>query len=210
MEILELLQKGGPVFWILGFCSLAALFFIIEKSYQFHRARVDVAELVLGLVNVLKRDGMTEAITLCDASPGPVSRILTSAIQAYQSGDDIKKSIESQALVELPRLESRLNILQTIAFISPLLGLLGTVLAMWRGIGVMSGSDINTSELMKCVSESLVFTACGISLSIVCYVAYNCFAGRVAVFCNEMEKASSEIIYFFEHHKRETHSHDKV
>jgi len=64
-----------------------------------------VTELVTGLVNVLRRDGMIEAITLCDHTPGPVSRMLASAIRAYQNGDDIQAALKSQSIVEVPRLE---------------------------------------------------------------------------------------------------------
>lgn len=125
-----MIVSGGPVMWLIVLCSLLALYIFIGKWFQFHRAQVNVQELISGLVNVLRRDGMIEAITLCDNTPGPVARILTAAIQAYQNDDDIRQAIDDAALVELPRLESRMNILATISKVAPMLGLLGTVVGM--------------------------------------------------------------------------------
>ena len=126
----NMIVSGGPVMWLIVLCSLLALYIFIGKWFQFHRAQVNVQELISGLVNVLRRDGMIEAITLCDNTPGPVARILTAAIQAYQNDDDIRQAIDDAALVELPRLESRMNILATISKVAPMLGLLGTVVGM--------------------------------------------------------------------------------
>ena len=145
MIYLDLLRDGGPIMWLILFCSVVAAFIFIEKWFQFHRAQVNVGELVNGLINVLRRDGMVEAITLCDNTPGPVARILTAAIQAYQNEDDIKQAIDDAALVEVPRLEGRLNILATIAYITPMLGLLGTIIGLRRGLSGALGGLIGTA-----------------------------------------------------------------
>ena len=72
MFFLELMKKGGPVMWIILICSLLALFIFLIKVFQFHRDEVGVRELLRGLFNVLKRDGIVEALTLCD-NPRPGS-----------------------------------------------------------------------------------------------------------------------------------------
>ncbi len=201
MVYFQMILDGGPVMVVIVLCSLIALYILIEKWFQFHQAQVDVGELVAGLVNVLRRDGMIEAITLCDNTPGPVARLLTAAIQAYQNGDDIKQAIEDQSLVEVPRLESRLNILATIAYVAPLLGLLGTVVGMVETFQVMQNSTTTPAALSKGVYTALICTAAGLCVAIPCHIAYNYLLSRVQAFCVEMEKASSEIIYFFQHHK---------
>ncbi|MBE6374496.1 MAG: MotA/TolQ/ExbB proton channel family protein, partial [Lentisphaerae bacterium] len=128
MDFWKLSMEAGVVMWVILACSLLAVFIFIAKWFQFYRAQINVRELISGLVNVLRRDGMIEALTLCDNTPGPVARILTAAIQAYQNEDDIRRAIDDAVLVELPRLESLINLLGTIAKVAPLLGLLGTVL----------------------------------------------------------------------------------
>lgn len=201
MKYIQIILNGGPIMIMIAFCSLIAVYIFIEKWFQFHRAQVDIGELVSGLVNVLRRDGMIEAITLCDNTPGPVARLLTAAIQAYQNGDDIKQAIEDQSLMEVPRLESRLNALATIAYVAPLLGLLGTVIGMAETFQTMQNSTSTLSDLSGGVNTALICTAAGLSVSIPCYIAYNYLLTRVQSFCVEMEKSSAEIIYFFKHHK---------
>ncbi len=209
MIYLDLLKDGGPIMWLILCCSVIAAFIFIEKWFQFHRAQVNVGELVNGLINVLRRDGMVEAITLCDNTPGPVARILTAAIQAYQNDDDIKQAIDDASLVEVPRLEGRLNILATIAYITPMLGLLGTVVGMvgaFQAIQDKQGLYLAATDLSGGIRMALTTTAAGLCVAIPCHVAYNYLVSRVESFCLEMEKSSSEIMYFFRHHKAESKS----
>ena len=204
MEYIQMIKNGGPVMMIIVGCSIVAMFIFVEKWFQFHRAQVNVKELVNGLINVLKRDGMIEAITLCDHTPGPVARLLTAAIQAYQSDDDIRQSIEDAAIVEVPRLESRLNILGTIAYVTPLLGLLGTVVGMAdaiQAIQAKQGISLTLADLSGGIYLALATTAAGLCVAIPCHIAHNYLVSCVQSFCVDMEKASSEIIYFFNHHK---------
>ena len=141
---------------------------------------------------------MIEALSLCDNTPGPVARILTAAIQAYQNEDDIQQAIDDAVLVELPRLESHLPVLGTIAKAAPMLGLLGTVYGMYETFSGMRNS-MAVNDLSGGISIALVTTMAGLVLAIPCLIAYNYLVARVETFCIEMEKASSEIIYFFDH-----------
>ena len=207
MKYLSMLQQGGPVIALIALCALIAAFIFIGKWFEFYRAQMDVNEIVTGLTNVLRREGMIEAITLCDNSPGPVPRVLSSAIRAYKEDDDIREAIATQTLIEVPRLESRLNILATLAYVTPLLGLLGTVLGLvdsFQTITANPDAAVTTlPELSKGVYKALLCTAAGLSVAIPCHIAYNYLVSRVQDFCTDMEKASAEIMYFFRHHKKE-------
>ncbi|MEI3040163.1 MAG: MotA/TolQ/ExbB proton channel family protein [Victivallales bacterium] len=205
MEYIQMIKNGDPVMMILLGCSVVAVFIFVEKWFQFHRSQVNVKELVNGLINVLKRDGMIEAITLCDHTPGPVARLLTAAIQAHQNDDDIRQSIEDASIVELPRLESHLNILATIAYIAPLLGLLGTVVGMadaFQAIETKQGISMTLADLSGGIYLALTSAAAGLCVAIPCHIAYNYLVSRVQSLCVDMEKASSEILYFFQHHTK--------
>ena len=206
MKYLTILQQGGPVFVLIGICALVAAFVFVRKWFEFYRAQVNINEIVTGLINVLRRDGMIEAITLCDNSPGPVPRVLSSAIRAYKEGDDIRDALATQTLIEVPRLESLLNILATLAYVTPLLGLLGTVLGLvdsFQSMTAAPDTTANLPELSNGVYKALLCTAAGLSVAIPCHIAYNYLVSRVQDFCVDMEKASAEIMYFFRHHKKE-------
>ena len=192
MLYLKLLNDGGPIMWVILAGSLVALFVFLEKVFQFHREEINVRELLRGLFNVLKRDGFVEAITLCDNTPGPAARLLGAAILAYERGDeDIRQAVDDAALEEIPKLERHINLLGTLGFIMPLVGFLGTVLGMMRTFQVVGASEY-------------LSTAAALVVAIPSYLGYNYLIARVNSITLDMEKASLEIIAFFDRRRQET------
>ncbi len=200
----EIMRDGGPVMWLILFCSIGAALIFVERWFLFHREQVNVGELVKGLTNVLKRDGYIEAISLCDNTPGPVARVLMAAIQAYKNKDeDVRLAIEDAAMMEVPKLERNLNVLGTIGYISPLLGLLGTVLGMMRVFNTLSKTVyLSSADFAGDIRMALISAAGGLSVAIPCYIAHNYLVARVEAMTLDVEKASSEIIHFFKYHQR--------
>jgi biopolymer transport protein ExbB len=202
MLFMKLMTDGGPVMWPILLCSLIAMFVFIEKWFQFHREQINVKELVKGVINVLKRDGYIEAISLCDNTPGPAARILASAILAYERGNtDIKQVIKDNNLVEIPRLERHLNVLASIGYVAPLLGLLGTVIGMMLAFEVIHDKSVylSAADLSQSISMALTTTAAGLCVAIPCYLGYNYLIARLNSIALDMEKAASEITHFFKH-----------
>ena len=198
----EILVDGGPVMWLILACSVIATFIFLEKLFYLHRVQVNVGDLVRGLINVLKRGNIVEAVSLCDDTPGPAAHVLRSAILSYEQGEeDVAKSIEDAALDEIPRLEARMNILATIAYIAPLLGLLGTVFGMIEVFNQIKeiGAFVNSKNLASGISKALYTTGGGLCVAIPCYIAYNYLVSRIEAITLDMEKAASEIVYFFKH-----------
>ena len=206
MLVLRLIHEGGPVMWIILVCSLLSLFVFLEKTLQFHREEINVRELLRGLFNVLKRDGLVEALTLCDSTPGPAAKLLGAAILAYQRGDeDIRFAIDEAALEEIPKLERHLNFLSTMGFILPLIGFFGTVLGMIKAFEAVRISEyLSSSAVAGAVTMALITTAAGLAVAIPCYIGYNYLLGRVNSITLDMEKAAMEITSFFERRRKET------
>lgn len=205
MTFMEIMKDGGPVMWVLLACSILAVFIFVERWFHFHREQINVGELIRGLINVLRRDGFLEAISLCDNTPGPVARVLMAAILAYQKGEeDVRLAIEDAAMTEVPKLERRLNLLGTIGYVAPLLGLLGTVLGMMRAFNTihMKSVYLSAADLSGDIRMALITTAGGLCVAIPCYVAHNYLVARVEAIALDIEKAASEILYFFKHHER--------
>src|SRR5580765_2365356 len=125
----EFLSLGGPALWLILLVSAVAIVVFIERFLHFHRAQINSAEFLNGVRTVLKRNNVVEAISICDATPGPVARLVKTAILNRDYGRDrVRESLEEAGLAEVPRLEQKLNLLATIAQLAPLLGLLGTVI----------------------------------------------------------------------------------
>lgn len=200
----ELMKNGGPVMWLILLCSVIAVFIFIEKLFYLHRVQINVGDLVRGLINVLKRNSIVEAISLCDDTPGPAAHVLRASILAYEEGEeDLRQAIDDAALGEIPRLEARMKILATIGYITPLLGLLGTVLGMINVFNTITskGAMVNASDLANGIGMALITTASGLCVAIPCFMAYNYLVSRIESITLDMEKASSEIIYFFKRNK---------
>src|SRR5512143_2050200 len=125
----QFLSHGGPMIWLIVACSALAIVVFIERLLHYHREQINSMEFLNGVRNVLRRSNVVEALSICDATPGPVARLVKVAILSRDRGrDGVREALEEAGLVEVPPLEERLNLLATIAQIAPLMGLLGTVL----------------------------------------------------------------------------------
>ena len=199
------MRDGGPIMWVILFCSVVALFIFLKKVFQFHREEINVGELLRGLFNVLRRDGFVEALTLCDHTPGPAARLLAAAIRAYERGDDdIRKAVDDAALEEIPKLERHINLLSTLGFVLPLIGFLGTVLGMMKVFQVAQTNEaFSATDIAGAVNMALISTAAALAVAIPCYLAYNYLIARVNLITLDMEKASLEMLGFIERRRRE-------
>ena len=202
MLFMQMMSDGGPVMWLILAASIVAMVIFLEKWFQFHREQINVGELTTGLFNVLRRDGYVEAITLCDNTPGPVPAVFNAAILAWQRGDrKLDNAISGACLDEVARLERHMNILGTLGFIAPLLGLLGTVLGLmdaFQAVHSTASVYLSVTELASAVNQALITTASGLAVAIFCYAAYNYLLGRLNSITLDIEKAASEITAFFE------------
>lgn len=171
---------------------------IVDRYLVYHRDRINVTGFLAGVRNVLKRDNVVEALSICDATPGPVARLVKAAILARDGGRErVEEAIDEVGLVEVPRLEARLNVLATIGQIAPLLGLLGTLFGF---IGVFedlqsSAGFASPAHLFRHLWQALYSAAGGLGIAIVSQTAYNFLVGRVNAISLDMEKASTEAVH---------------
>ena len=193
----NLIAHGGLMLWVLFAASSVALLVFAERLLHYHRAQINSMEFLNGVRNVLKRDNIVEALSICDATPGPVARLVKVAILNRERGrDGVREAIEEAGLMEVPRLEEKLNVLATLAQIAPLLGLLGTVLGFIKVFTSLQlqGPHAHMEALAGGVWQALISTAAGIAVAIPCYAGYNYLVGRVNSIVLDMEKAASEIV----------------
>jgi biopolymer transport protein ExbB len=182
---------------VLVFASAAAITVFIERVLHCHRAQINSTEFLNGVRTVLKRDNVVEALSICDATPGPVARLVKTAILNRDNGRErVREALEEAGLAEVPRLEEKLNLLATIAQLSPLFGLLGTVLGLIKVFEKMQqlGLIANISDLSHGVMEALICTAAGLAVSIPTHAGYNYLVSRVNDIVIDMEKSATEIV----------------
>jgi biopolymer transport protein ExbB len=191
-----ILSEGGPMIWLILLAGAVATAVFIQRVLHFHRVQINSMEFLNGVRNVLKRDNVVEALSICDATPGPVARLVKVAILNREHGrEGVREALEEAGLVEVPPLEERLNLLATIAQIAPLMGLFGTVLGFIKVFSLLAtnGSMARVQDLAGGVWQALICTAAGLALAIPCYAAYNYLVSRVNAIVLDMERAATEI-----------------
>ncbi len=192
-----LLANGGPVIWLILIAAAAAAVVFVERALFCHRSQINSAAFLNGVRTVLKRDNVVEAVSICDATPGPVARLVKAAILSRDKGRDrVREAVEEAGLIEVPRLEEKLNLLATIAQIAPLLGLFGTVVGFIDIFGQVEQTGLysNIQLLSHGVWKALICAAAGIGVAIPAHAGYNYLVSRVNKIVLDMERAAAEIV----------------
>ena len=193
----SILNNGGAVFWLILLAGAVAIVVFVERFLHCHRAQINSTEFLNGVRNVLRRDNIVEAISICDATPGPVARLVKTAILNRDNGRErVRESLEEAGLAEVPRLEEKLNLLATIAQIAPLLGLFGTVLGLMDTFNTAEtlGPIAHAANLSQGVWKALICAAAGLAVAIPAHAAYNYLVSRVNSIVLDMERAATEIV----------------
>jgi biopolymer transport protein ExbB len=198
MSLWQVFSAGWPIL----LCSIFALAIAIEKFWHLYRIKIDTQEFLRNILDNMKRHQTKEALQICDNTNSPIARILKAGILKYdRTRDQIKEAIEDASLYEIPRLEKNLTALATIAHVSPLLGLLGTVTGMVRAFQVIQAKStsfhpVSPGDLAGGIWEALITTVAGLIVAIPTFVAYNYLVSRINSFILEMEKAATELVNF--------------
>lgn len=196
--MIDYIQKGGLLMWPILVCSVIAIAVFAERLFYFHRATIHVGEFLQGLSNLVKRRNFAEALHESAGTPGPVARVIHAAIIRHDSPRaELREIVQEAGQLEVPKLERFLGVLATLAYVAPLLGLLGTVAGMIDAFGTLSsnGGYATVTELSNGVYKSLLSTAAGLVVATPTFVAYSYLSSRVNSLMHEMERAGIEIVH---------------
>lgn len=170
-QIIAFLQVGGPVVWILMGFSVIALTIVILKLWQFTALRAESHTSVDKALACLRAKDTTQALEHLQEKR-PVDALVGFSIRTLQAGsmsiESLREEVERLAMNQLNQLRSYLRPLEIIASLSPLLGLLGTVLGMITAFQQMegAGSQVDPSVLSGGIWQALLTTAVGLAVAI--------------------------------------------
>jgi biopolymer transport protein ExbB len=195
--MLDLLQKGGPLMWIIVLCSVTAVGIFFERLFSLHRASIPVGELLRGLANILRKENYAEALQECATTPGPVARVAHAMILRHNSPREELRDIAQEAgQLEVPKLERNMPLLSTIAYATPLIGLLGTIIGLlttFQEIASQSGFA-SATDIAEGVYEALLTTAGSLAVALPAFIAYSYLSARINGLIHDMERAGIEIL----------------
>ena len=193
----SILVSGGPVMIPIVLCAVIATVIIIERLMFYASIKKGQRDLLPRIKNSIDKGHYDEAAAICDTIESPVSRLMKTGIGYREYSESaIKEAIMNQANREIPKLERFLSTLGTVANISTLLGLLGTVTGNIQAFGVLGdmGTMGNPAVLATAIAQALVTTAAGLVVSIPAIVFYNYFIAEVNRMVTEMESSVSDLV----------------
>jgi biopolymer transport protein ExbB len=194
--MLELFSKGGILMYPILACSVMALAIFFERLWTYARLGRGTKELVREVEGLVHKQRIDEAILVCQRSGTPLARILLAALQNHgRPRDHIKTVVEEVGSREAAPLERYLGLLGTITTISPLLGLLGTVLGMIRAFTIIAAEGRGTpATLGGGISEALITTAAGLFVAIPAILLHKYLTSRAERMVMEMEENSLRLV----------------
>ncbi|MBI4845556.1 MAG: MotA/TolQ/ExbB proton channel family protein [Candidatus Omnitrophica bacterium] len=196
----EMINKGGPVMIPILLCSIFSLAIILERVINIYQSKIDTTKFMDDITAALKRNRVSEALEICEQTQGAISNILKAGISRHGSSrQEIRDAIEDAGLHEVPKLEKNLSLLATIAHVSPLLGLLGTVTGMVSTFQIIQQKaqamyPVDPSVLAKGIWEALITTVAGLIVAIPSFVAYNYLVAKVESLVVEMEISATDLV----------------
>lgn len=198
--MLDLIERGGVIFVVILVLSVVAVAIVIERFLYFRKNRGDEETIMRRLETTLSKGNFDEALAICESMPSPITNLMRVGIEhRHYSREVIKMAISDAANMEIPRMERFLSSLGTIAHITPLLGLLGTVTGNIQAFGVLGETGIGGGDpavLAQGISEALLTTAAGIIVSIPAIAFYNYLVNRVNHSIIRLENRVNELVLY--------------
>jgi len=210
-DLIKYFKDGGPMMYPLLLLSVVAITFIIERIIMLIviKRKITPAEFMAKMDELLEKEKdknkvAEELEAFCQEKGGPVSAVMREGLKKYKEAvknnlgmkeakEWISKAIEERGAVEVPTLEKHLSVLSTVAMVSPLVGLLGTVTGMIVSFNVMaqSAGGAKPDELAGGISQALITTATGLIIAIPTLITYNWLRATVDNFVLEMEEVAN-------------------
>lgn len=201
MDLFRLIQAGGWMLLPLFVCSVLVIAIFIERLRYYRASRSDFALLSEKISEYLDREDFAGLQDCLEKDGGLPASVLLSAASRPGSRNRQEELMESAAVHTAESLKQNLNYLDTIVTLAPLMGLLGTVLAMMKSFRVLSGSSSQPFAITGGVAESLICTAAGLFVAILALIAYTVLSQQANRLISQTERLASLYLSFLKEEK---------
>ena len=198
--MIDLIVKGGVFMYPIILCSIVALAVFLERLWVLRRSHILPEDFIRNVRELLQKEKISEAVFLCQGDTSSIARIFLAGLKSAQKGMWlVKEAIEERGAREATALEKNVAILSTIANLTPLLGLLGTVSGMIKTFNAISLHGIgNPAPLAGGIAEALITTATGLCVAIHTLVCYRFLKDKASALVFEMEENSIRLVDLME------------
>jgi len=186
----EIVRAGGPVMWPIILCSIIAVAIVLERLWTLQDRRVLPADLTARVQKLIDSNQINERVIEAIANNSPLGKVLAVGLaNRHRPREVLMDRLEDTGRHVVHDLERFLNTLGTIAGVSPLLGLFGTVTGIIRAFNAINISGLGDPRILSGgIAEALVATAAGLTVAIPSLIAYRYLRGRIDSIVVQMEK----------------------
>ncbi len=195
-EAAEMLWQGGWPMVPIGLCSVIALTLIFERAWALRRVRVLPPKVLRVLERYDGEDAASPAIVVCQGTEGPFARLMAEVISGrhLEHAQAIER-LHAIGRTQVAELERGLTVLEIIAGVSPLMGLLGTVLGMVRVFNAITAQGLGDPQVLSSgISQALITTVAGLCVAIPALAFHSLFAKRVDDLAAEMQDRATRFL----------------
>ena len=194
--MLEIFKSGGVLMWPLLLCSLAALVIILEKFWTLKMNSIVPSKLQGQITELIEAETLEAHKVEALRRHSSLGEVLAAGIRNRAHGrDQMKQAIEESGRFVVHRLSRGLNALGTIASVSPLLGLLGTVVGMIQVFAAIRNSGVGDPTMLSGgISQALITTAVGLAIGIISLLFYRYFKGKVEKMAIMLERNAIHLV----------------
>ena len=198
-NIVSIVREGGVLMLPIIGCSIVLMVFVFERLLYLRRSRVIPRPFVRGVIEQLEQQQLSreEAIALCDENGSPIAELFTAALKKWsRPAVEVEQAIMDAGERVTSQLRKYLRLFNAISNLSPLLGLLGTVLGMIEAFNSIAQADaMGRPELLAGgIGAALLTTAAGLCVAIPAYAAYAYFVGRTDRLILEMDALAQNVV----------------
>jgi biopolymer transport protein ExbB len=198
MDLIELIKAGGTIGYIIMLLSVVGLGLVFENMYTVRRSALMPDEVVGEVERLFQEENYEEALNLCDSEPSLLTNMLGAGLTKLQGGYDAMTDAMGEALEEgATRIHQKINYLDLIANVAPMLGLLGTVQGMIQAFMKLAGGTPKPGELAGDISLALVTTAQGLIVAIPMLTFKMIIKNRIVRILMEVSAVSNELVERF-------------
>lgn len=198
-SLFDMLLDGGPLLWPILLASLVMVVVALERFVSLRRSAVAPGPFVKCLLSQI-REGETRdgALILCEENSSHIARVFRAGIQRWgKSAVEVEQAILDEGERTANALRRNLRVINGVAQVCPLLGLLGTVWGMMAAFDAIAGdSAMGRPELLAGgIGQALLSTAAGLAVAIPALILYLYFVGRVDLLVMEIDRRGQELVY---------------
>jgi|SaaInlStandDraft_1057018.scaffolds.fasta_scaffold20705_3 biopolymer transport protein ExbB len=200
--MLDWIEQGGIILMLIGVASLVAMAVVMERFATFRSIDRHNNRFIKKFYDLLQVRQFKTAEDLCREINSPISRMALAGLEASdRPKEDIREILVHAGSKEIPVIEARLGILSTIAYISPLMGLLGTVLGLIHSFQdfhmALERQQMGPAIMAEGIWKALITTVAGLTVGIISYILHSILYTKKEHLILDLEGSSHELLVIF-------------